>query len=69
MSLMDDGGNTRDDLKVPDTEAGQEITKLHEVTRMLTFVTDNVVIVKLQSGEQLKVTILKSMGKVIIQDI
>ena len=26
LSLMDDGGNTRDDLKVPEGEIGEEIT-------------------------------------------
>jgi len=30
MSLMDDGGETKEDIKVPDNELGKEIVKKHE---------------------------------------
>ena len=29
LSLMDDAGNTRDDLKVPEGELGEEIVREH----------------------------------------
>ena len=30
LSLMDDGGNTRDDLKIPEGDLGEEIKKANE---------------------------------------
>ncbi|CAL1531171.1 unnamed protein product [Lymnaea stagnalis] len=45
LSLMDDNGETREDLKCPDNEIGKEICE------------------RLQKGEAIQVTVMKSMGE------